>query len=401
MKNLSFLLGSGFSVPDGMKTVSQINELILSLKLEDIYVHSDMTFMLLNGQKKPGYSSHSVDEYFFITFVSFYNDKVKGQFNYEDFYDYVSSYLRFKNHQEEIEQFVDKFNTEIFKATYPRDALNHLSRFSDNFSKLISSLLQSKKYYEDVSLGNYPNYDTFSFFLKSILDTKGIVNVHSLNHDLLFEHIASKHSDLWQHFTDSYSDLNSSYYGEVHLNESISKTYKVRLKYFTDEYNKPLRLYKLHGSVDTYIANIANPVDLTRVKKDWGVGRIQKEIKSDSGTYSYSELFQFTHPDILSGATSKALWYKQPHYKELIERFRNNLNEAEHLIVIGYGFNDDGINNILETEFLTEGKKMIVVDVKKPTSRLIEHYNIEFIGKSISDVTIEEWLNCVERVNNK
>jgi len=44
---------------------------------------------------------------------------------------------------------------------------------------------------------------------------------------------------------------------------------------------------------------------------------------------------------------------------------------------------------------------MIVVNVKKPTSRLLEDYNTEFIGKSISDVTIEKWLNCVEKVANR
>lgn len=397
MKNISFLLGSGFSVPDGMKTVGEINDLIVSLKLEDIFIHSDLSLMFLNGRKKPGLSIHAADEYFFIEFVKFYNERVEGNFNYENFYDYVSSYLRFKNHQEEIEQFVERFNNEIFKSTHPRDAFNHLSRFSENFSKLISSLLQSKKYYEDISLGSYPNYDTFSLFLKSIIESEGIINVHSLNHDLLFEHIASKHDNLWQHFTDAYSDLNSKYYGSIRLNESFSKTYRVRLKHFTNEYNKPLRLYKLHGSVDTYIANIADPVDLTRVKKDWGVGRIQKEIENDDGIFSYSELFQYSHPDILSGASSKAAWYKQPHYKELVDRFKKNLNEADYLIVIGYGFNDDGINSILESEFLTEGKKLIVVDVKMPSSRLIQDYKVQFIGKSISDVTIDEWVKSVAK----
>ncbi|MEX2513640.1 MAG: hypothetical protein WD398_12100 [Cyclobacteriaceae bacterium] len=220
--------------------------------------------------------------------------------------------------------------------------------------------------------------------------------MHSLNHDLLFEHIASKHSNLWQHFTDSYTDLNSRYYGKVHLNQSISKTYKVRLKYFNDQYNKPLRLYKLHGSVDTYIANIADPVDLTRVKKDWGVGRIQKEIENEDGKFEYSELFQFTHSDILSGASSKAMWYKQPHYKELIERFKSNLKEAEKLIVFGYGFSDDGINYILEADYLTDGKEMLVVDIAKPTSRLFEHYKTNLIKKSVSDITLDEWISAIK-----
>jgi len=39
MKEISILLGSGFSAPDGIKTVGEINKYILSLKLEDIYIH--------------------------------------------------------------------------------------------------------------------------------------------------------------------------------------------------------------------------------------------------------------------------------------------------------------------------------------------------------------------------
>lgn len=400
MKEISLIIGSGFSVPDGMKTVGQINETLTNLDEKDIYIHSDMTLILLNGQEKPDFSVHRRDELFFVRFIKWYIENVEGDFNYERFYDYVTSYQRFQNHKDELEPFFEEFKRDVLKSTSPIDDLyNYISKFSDYFNKLISSLLQSRKYYEDVGLGNYPPYDGFSAFLKALVQDNFVVHNHSLNHDLLFEHLASKHSDLWQHFTDGYTDLGSPYYGNVHLQQSISKTYKVRLKRFTNVYDKPIRLYKLHGSVDTYIANVAHPnVDLTRVKRDWGVGEIQKEVVDESQNYKYTSLYQNTHPDMLSGASSKALWYKQPYYKELQEYFKDNLEKSELLLVIGYGFSDDGINHIIENQFLISGKPMVVIDIAKPNTRFIDDYKTKLIQKSMDKVTLEEWMeikkNC-------
>lgn len=392
-KQISFLLGSGFSAPDGTRTVGQINAEIQKLTVDDIYIHTDMTIILLNGQPKPPRSFSNFEEIFFIDFIKFYSDLTKKSFHYEEFYDFVISYERFGNNKAEIEAFVSEFNKQIETPVFRMDASNNLSRFSDRFSKIISSLLQSKKYYEDIGLGNYPPYDSFIAYLRYLIIEKNIVNVHSLNHDLLFEHIASKHTYLWKEFTDGFDDLGSNYYGEVNLSQSINKNYKVRLKCFQDKFDKPLQLLKLHGSVDRYIANIySSDLDLTRVKKDWGVGKIIKEIHdNETGKPKYAETDQFSYPDILSGATSKAMWYKQPFYKEQIEKFICNLHKSEKLIVIGYGFKDDGINHLLETEFLVNGKLMIVVDVSKPNSRLVNDYKVNFINKSVTELNIKEW----------
>lgn len=394
MRSISLIIGSGFSVPDGMRTVGQINKLLINLKENDINIHSDMTFLLLNGQEKPSFSIHWGDKKFFIQFIQWYIGQCQDEFNYEKFYDYVTSFKRFGNHKNEIETFFDEFKSDVLKSNSPIDGINsYVSRFSDYFNQLISSLLQSQKYYEDCSLGDYPPYDGFSAFLKETVKDGFVINNHSLNHDLLFEHIASKHSDLFQHFSDGYTDLGSPYYGNVHLRQSISKNYKVRLKYFANSFEKPIRLFKLHGSVDTYIANLAKPnLDLHRVKKDWGVGEIQKEIHDENGNLVYTELFQNTYPDILSGASSKTLWYQQPYYKELQEHFIKNLSDAELLVVIGYGFGDDGINHIIENQFLITGKPMIIIDIARPNTRFIDDYNTTLIRKSLNDINYEEWM---------
>ena len=244
MKQISFIIGSGFSVPDGMKTVGQINEILSNMTLEDIYIHSDMTIHLTGGQKESGPSFHWSDETFFIELIQFYMGEHDGIFDYERFYDYLTSFTRYEKHQKKLEHFFADLNRDVLKLDSSIDNLqSYISRFSSYYNMLISSLLQSKKYYENVGLGNYPPYDAFCIFLKKIIENGTIIHVHSLNHDILFEHIASKYLDLWQHFSDGYSDQCSPYYGQVHLEQSITKNYRVRLKRFTNEYLKPLRLY--------------------------------------------------------------------------------------------------------------------------------------------------------------
>jgi hypothetical protein len=392
MKEISILLGSGFSSPDGIKTVGEINKYILSLKLEDIYIHPDMTIFVVNGYEKPVSSLHYGDELFFIELISFYNQTVDS-FNYERFYDFVTSFNKFETYKDDLEPFFAKFKKEKLNSDNPLDGIHSfMSRFVGYFNNLISILLNSAKYYEDVTLINYENYERFAKKLKSLIDEGYVIHIHSLNHDLLFEHLASKHVDLWLHFTDGYSEHGSEYYGRINLNQSISKTYRVRLKRFVNVYDNNLRIYKLHGSVDTFIANIYTPdLDLTRVKKDWGVGEIEKEVKTKSGKLVYQSMYQKEHPDILSGTSSKASWYKEPYYKELQEYFKNNLKNSVKLIVIGYGFGDDGINHEIENKFLIDGKKMTVIDINKPNSRLFNDYNTQFINKSISLVSEDDW----------
>jgi hypothetical protein len=204
-KQISFLLGSGFSAPDGMKTVGQINAEIQKLKVEDIYIHTDMSLILLNGQQKPR-PYRNFEEDFFIDFIKFYIDLTKKDFDYEAFYDFVISYERFENNKTQIENFVSEFNKQISTPAFRMDASNNLSRFSSRFNKLIATLLQSKKYYEDIGLGDYPPYDSLIAYLKYLITETNLVTVHSLNHDLLFEHIASKHTDLWNDFTDGFEE---------------------------------------------------------------------------------------------------------------------------------------------------------------------------------------------------
>ena len=129
----------------GVKTVSQINETIKGLEDKDIRIFPDMTLLLLNGQEKNGYSIHRRDERFFVEFIKWYISKINGEFKYEKFYDFITSFRRFGKHKELVEFFFDEFKRDILKSTSPVDGIHsYFSRFSDYFNKLIAILLQSK-----------------------------------------------------------------------------------------------------------------------------------------------------------------------------------------------------------------------------------------------------------------
>jgi hypothetical protein len=393
---ISFLLGSGFSVADGVPLVSEINKQLLEIEEDDIYIHSDMTAMLLQGQKKPQVRFNWKDEKFFVEFLKFYSTKVisnPAEFNYEILFDYITAFSRFGNHKEEINEFCENFRNNILKGeALGDDNVNLLYRFEIYFTKIVSNFLQIAKYYEDVVLGNYPPYDSFASFLRELLKNN-LVKVHTLNHDLLFEHIASKLTDLWQHFTDGFDEHNSPYYGQVSTTERIHKTYRVRLKRFTNNFDKSLALYKLHGSIDTYIADITAS-DNVRIKRDYGVTTILQEVYDENiNQYSYKFILQHNYPDFLSGTTAKITQYNIPYYKNLLNHFEGNLENSDLLFVIGYGFKDDGINNILIRHYLASGKKMIVIDRIKPKSNLITDFSVKVIEKPFVEVFYQDYIN--------
>jgi hypothetical protein len=395
---VSFLLGSGFSAADGVPLISDINRQLLEIKEDDIYIHSDMTAMLLKGQTKPPFRINWKDEKFFVEFLSFYSNKVIGNpadFNYEILFDYLTAFSRFGNHKGEIHDFFfcEYFRKNVLKhSAFVVDDVNLLYRFEIYFTNIVSNFLQVARYYEDIGLGNYPPYDSFANFIRDLLKSN-LVKVHTLNHDLLFEHLASKLTDLWQHFTDGFDENNSPYYGEVSTTERIHKTYRVRLKKFTDKFEKPLALYKLHGSIDTYIADITSS-DHVRIKKDYGVSTILQEVfDNNTKQYSYTSILQKNYPDFLSGTTAKISQYNIPYYQNLLKRFEENLENSKLLFVIGYGFKDEGINNILIKRYLASGKRMIVINRSIPKSNLITDFNIKVIEKPFVDVVYNDYHN--------
>lgn len=397
---ISFLLGSGFSYDEGIPGLNQINEKFLNTKADDIYLGSDQTAFYLNeGQKDPnGWFPNNIrDRKFLEDFIRFYVDEVvkgKEHFNYETFIDYFYLHRNQDDYPNELKIFMEKFRKEDYKERrFTDDDTNLLFRFYNIFAQLLAGQLSFPKYQEDADFIGYYRYNDFIGYLGDLLDNNIEAKIHTLNHDLFFDFLGSRQSRLWQYFCDGYEENNSPYYGEFHTKISdVIKSYKVRLKYYTGQYKKNLCLYKLHGSINTCVFNMSTEdTDMTRIKIPLGVSDFYKEIKNvQSGTYEYRKGFQYKYPDVLSGTSYKLLFYNDEYYKRLHTHFVNNLIESKKLIIIGYGFKDLKINEMIEDNYLKKGKIMTIIDPFPNLNCFADYSNIKMIEKGINDVSITE-----------
>jgi len=404
-KHFSLLLGSGFSRPDGMPSLDFINQRLGSLKETDFYLYQEMSagFYSNDDYRDPNAQITKNDRRFAEQFISFYiNQELKGDyalFNYEVFFDYFIEFLYEKKHETYVGEFCEKYKQEYKISGSFENPRQFLHRFLNIFNQLVASLLINPRYYENCTYTvGYPGYEEFCRAIGIILKDH-IVFTHSLNHDLLFDFIGRSVSGLWEYFTDGFSFFYSPYFGELHHTsevnkEKIHKTNKVRVKQYSGIYENRLRFYKLHGSIDIYPLNLQGSKDQIIVKRDYGVGDIFKEsFNKETGKFQYDRPFTNKYPSYLTGTTQKIKRYGDPFYIELFDHFKANLLSSDKLVVIGYGFQDKGINEILEEYYLKKGKQILVIDIAKPACELLERYpkQISLSTKGVTNTSYEAY----------
>ena len=390
MTQNSLLLGAGFSVNQGYPTANQLNAKLTGLDPEDFWIHTDGTVVLKSRDEKDPcwYSSHAEGKFFIVELIEFYQKHSQKEFNYEEFYDFYNEIYRNEIEIPEFNEFCEKFRK---KYSSDIDYHNLLSKTNNIFNQLIGHFLVDKegyKFYEPVHYGKpiFPGYTGFLDCLEK-WGGDGIVHVHTLNHDILFE--IFKSSDWIQgNMDDGFKELGSPYYG------NIGEKHKVRLPYFTNEYHKIIRLYKLHGSVDQFPFHIQNEGIETYVKIKRGIGKsdLFKEVVKD-GKLTYINDWINYHPDFLSGTTSKILRYSEPvYYEKVFNHFENNLENSEMLILIGYGCGDVEVNNLIKEKFDFINKPLFVVDPypSDKTKEFILEFNGKLIEKTPNDLNLDD-----------
>lgn len=405
---VSILVGSGFSIPEGLPSVTQLNERLSKINESEILIHTDQRALFLKGQDDPNRWANRDERFFLQEFLEFYNKEVlqTGEiFHYETFYDFYSGYLANEENKKVIEKYCLSFNLKFFgNKKGNRDSLNRISAFNRSFNQLLASQLHKVQYFEDVSWGNYPPYDSFIAFLAALL-TKYDVKFHSLNHDLFFDWLGRHQDKLWQHYSDGYQLEGSPFYGVVsydynkNTEHKVHKTYHAKLERFTDKYDKPLAFYKLHGSIfNTLVYSQINQQHY-RLKNNYGVSRyLMEHTNPETGEQYFENLWDESSPDFISGTTNKTRYYTgDPYYKILLNHFEENLSISELLVVIGYGFRDGGINDYLEANYLSKGKHMIVIDPKNPNSELMVKYNATYISKGVTELSNDEYLELIPK----
>lgn len=182
------------------------------------------------------------------------------------------------------------------------------------------------------------------------------LNIFSLNYDLIFE----------KTFNTETSRLLDNGFSEKNVSES-------KVRYWATDFNDDLsptkiNLYKLHGSLD------------------WEYNQDTEEISIKENINDGRE------PLIIFGSYSKMLSFDPFLY--ILSKFRELLEKATIVVVIGYSFHDKHINNMLIQQLSQNtdediSKKLLIVDPScknKTEITIAEELKIIQDSKSINDI---------------
>ena len=387
MSNVSFIIGSGFSVPAGYPTTSALNNRLHKINASEICIHTSGDAWFLMGQTDPNAHWMRVEQRKFVEdFLTFYNEVIlePGQsFHYETFYDYYRHFYDGQPYSDELNRFLTGFRKRHRART---DDL--LMNFNHTFNQLIVQLLTKKLERVHLAKPYHPNYDAFLHLVEALAETHR-VRLHTLNHDLYMEHLAYSDS-IQAEMDDGFEELGSPFYGQMY---APYERYKVRLPYFTNRYERRFCLYKLHGSIDFYWFQDGDELYLLRNKR--GVSHLDfcKETERD-GKLQYIGKPTGYYPEFLSGTTFKIGRYEGGlYYPVIMEHFARNLRDSNTLIVIGYGFGDSRINEYIDNFFGAASKKMFIVDINPPDTQYLQRDDVHYIGGGVSGMDIQAILS--------
>lgn len=372
--SISLLLGAGFSAPMGYPIGGKMNDKMQHLDVNSFWFDNAGKLKVYDkdapaeDRGKTGNNDYQESFRLCLALIKEYASVPDRNFDYEKFYDFIYT-DKAKNLC--FSKLLEPLNAEPEKCECYLDSVPSI------YNQLVDYCLKDRNgnsWYDKKADQEEPIsiYSGFLNCLSALCETTEI-NVHTLNHDLLFDSF-NNYGHLKDKISDGFCECGSPFYGELKCNES---SYICRLPRFFGVYDSAVRLYKLHGSLD-YV-----PFYRTRegyekefmcyVKRRREIG--VSEIKRDCGLWKGYEDSQFQqHPDCLTGSTVKVLRYKEPFFNNLLCHFEENLMQADKLIIIGYGFKDDGINNIIMRSFDYEHKHVYIVDNHAPKDGLVAKF---------------------------
>lgn len=389
--SISFLLGAGFSAPMGYPIGNQLNERLINFRQYKIGVSTDgKLFSLIDGQDTQTYGNpYSIYLDCCISLIEKYS--TLNKFDYEEFFEFLAKKLYLSN-----PEYLEVCKTHITE-TITIDCLS--SNIQEIYNQMVAHLLKdgdNMSWYDNkpYHIGRIDKYDGFLNLLKKWKEDN-IIHVHTLNHDMLFESF-NKTDYISGEVCDGFEELGSDYYGILRTKED--HTYTVRLERYTATYNRNIRLYKLHGSLDYVLYYRTSDKTGTMVpdkyiKTKYGIG-YDKLLRDTHNGVDY-ERYPFAYnASFLTGTTSKIKKYEDPYlFKQLFELFKNNLEHSEILIIIGYGCKDIGINKIIAESF--KGRDIYIVDPycdgNVTVMAFAKKVGAQIIKTQISDLKIEEF----------
>ncbi len=373
----TLVIGSGTSYVSGILGLGEITKLVESG--ENIGRVSDSNYYRNQGSTQQTQKNVIFIKIIKEIIVEFFNtEKVLREPNYEDYY-----YL--------LKQIFDTLYKEYENpAIYP---LITKLKSHEHFTNLEfeREVKEAVKYIECVvGFMIFWKGSTLEQFniLPSLIEKFNLVDVVSLNHDLLL---------------DTY--LESS--GIKFYDGFTTKDFKFpNWSGFQEKEEGVLQVYKLHGSVNWLDIHVHNEFEYNEIFKM--PNDIYWETVRDVDPKMISPVNGAPH--LLIGTFNKMLGYLGGVFESLYDQYKIALQNSSHIIVSGYGFGDKGINSKLSLWLnLDAAVKMIIIHPSKVDliknargafywnlmNESHTHPKVVLIEKKFEDVTFDEIDNII------
>lgn len=199
------------------------------------------------------------------------------------------------------------------------------------------------------------------FGLQALLEQQGRVEIFSLNHDLILEELCAYYDlGLKDGF---YADREHSYKNLGEFRVITSEELSEHKLDFYEGSEKGVNLLKLHGSFDIfavedkkmYLKSMGNEGFGSFVSAIRNIESKSLDVCQKMQTRGVNELFvndssgelQFLRRSLLSGGHKFKGKFEQIAPVALFDAFKNRINNVQELVVIGYGFGDEHVNEVM------------------------------------------------------
>jgi hypothetical protein len=378
---IAFFVGSGISLNSKAPTVDNITKQVLESAWQ---AHSDWRFYPLadcEGIESSGLAANAQN------LIRLVHDLIEGHIiqremrypNYEDYFACLKQIV-----QDETCEIVNPLiarNVDQLKASAAGEYLPIRAHIYNNrFASLAersTELIQWIVFHALRNLQEPVGLDIFSDAAKEFTE----MDIFSLNHDLLIESQLEKRN---VPYADGFGEQDGD---------------AILFNWSWNDGATPVRLFKLHGSVDWFLFRFPQR----------GVDQYAKLRKSlDYSKNAQGESFEPLEivPSFLTGTTVKEQAYGYSLYGELFEQFRNRLRNHHTLVFSGYGWGDKGINIRLNQWLRDRRENRIVIlhgngedDIRRKRFWYweFEKYHAEnkvkVVPKWLSQCTVEELQN--------
>jgi NAD-dependent SIR2 family protein deacetylase len=364
--NISFFIGSGFSLNADFPSVKEVSEYIIK------------------HQKEFG-----VQNQLFSKLLDIYV-KNTPNWNYEEFYDflgvicshpinYFSEFDKLKTtSDDELNQYFKKniwiedyINANVGK--FPKISISGYPKFMEEFNFFLKAAfcqtddndtIDTVEIYKLTSKKANDIYFEFIKLLRAFVKETNSINFFTTNHDNLIENLIINDNKLKEEFCDGFDTPQSS---QFYCNSLIIPQYVAN-------YAKKLCVFKLHGSLD-YYRTLFPAGNLLKLPFNFiEFNQIYQKDENHANPIKCD-----TTPQFITGKYKDVYYREVTHYKTQFAFFKEKLPQSDIVIVIGYGFPDAEINEELRKILKDTSKKKIIIDKyeKKDTENAPIFKNME------------------------